>query len=399
MSASAGTVELPVQPGDPLRSERVPIASIIEGMEPTEGRVRFCFQVAQGTLSALQTREYSRFDAQTTSNCCHGIALMVRELINASLLERLEELAVRTTRSIDQERLDPDTTLPRSIRDLCQLYILNYMKTICPQKGTRSAPSKLKSISPLGSSFFTTLVKLLQRKYSNSVAFQYQEYLGRATEQTKTCGIPTRLWGAYVSESHLRVSSHAIYFASCIFSMQVSLAHLILTRAKIAIVNDVHDSTGKNLLERYVKVLEGNGTDGFNQVDTDQGVSRISGDEPVVVFGGCAHSDEPESVKWQMDSWLPRLPNLILACDVFYPQFPNLSNDVKFNKNPIIPKEELLQEVIDQHRKTEGVSAANPTLFCLNHIYTSSFEQVSAGQSISCKIPGILLNTNLTLSK
>src|SRR6266404_7231408 len=51
----------------------------------------FC-QAVLRTIEACQMKDYTSFDAHTTSNCCHGTVLFARDLIQAVLELDLEEL-------------------------------------------------------------------------------------------------------------------------------------------------------------------------------------------------------------------------------------------------------------------------------------------------------------------
>ncbi len=366
------------------------ITNIVGEVLPSHEKTEFCYQIAKRTLKALLAHHYSDFDAQTTSNCCHGMSLLVRELICLSNHEDLQELLDAIEKRIEENKIVSDFTLPKPLIELCQLYILAYVRTIC-LKGIRTSAIKLKSISPLGNSFFQNLVKMLQRDFSNKIAFQYEHYLYEIGDFIKTCGVSIRLWGKYVSPSYLRISSQNIYFASCLFSMQVSLAHLISSKAKIAVVNDIYDSKDR-LIKRYVKILKGNGMDGFEPMHfrpDDHPTSFF--DEPMIVFGGCSYNEDPDFVSSQMEEWIYRFPNLVLACDTFYPQFPKI--DLYFNKDPIVPEEKILQKAIDHHKELNGVSASNPTLFCLNHVYPASLKQILWNEIPAYKIPKILLES------
>lgn len=399
ITATSYRTEAPELPIHSAYSAKRPITSILGEQTATQEKVEFCYQVAQRTLTALLGRQYSEFDAQTTSNCCHGMSLLARELICLSKQEDLQGLQATVAKRIDAGQTDPNFALPSTIIDLCQLYILSYIRSICPEKGIRTAAGKLQSISPLKRETRDSLVKQLQRDYSNRVAFQYQNYLDTTEGVVETCGIPIELWGKYVSTPYIRQSSQNIHFAPCLYSMQVTLAHLIQSKAKIAIVNDIYDSTD-TLSKRYVKILAGNGVNDFDTIQPHPNASNEPvSDEPLVVFGGCAYNDNPDRVIAQMDQWMNRFPNLVLACDTFYPQFPKTCDDPNFRNSTIIPEEKILQNIIDQHHKLDGVSAGNPSFYCLNHIYPSSLSQVLSNNFSSYKIPKVLWQSESTLSK
>ena len=161
--------------------------------------------------------------------------------------------------------------------------------------------------------------------------------------------------------------------------MQVSFAHLIKTKAKVALINDVLDSAG-NLKGRFVCLFEGDGVEGMRALSRDEIklLNIFHKNEPVVVFGGCAYTDhqDRDSIALGMEPWLDKLPSLLLACDVFYPQFLKITDDPEFDSSPIVPAEEGPQKIINANLSVGGVSATDPSLYCAAHIYPASLGQV-----------------------
>ena len=160
--------------------------------------------------------------------------------------------------------------------------------------------------------------------------------------------------------------------------MQIMLAYLVQSHSKIAFANDLKCEKGL-FKGRYIQLLEGDGRTGFRLIDIkDNRFNEVQSEKPVIVFGGCTHSDSltTQSLTFQINPWLIRFQNLVLACDTYYPQFPLVRDDPDFNSDSIHPEEHELRQVIDNHKKIVGVSAHEPSLFCLTHIYTASQKQV-----------------------
>jgi hypothetical protein len=74
--------------------------------------------------------------------------------------------------------------------------------------------------------------------------------------------------------------------------------------------------------------------------------------------------------------WIDRFPELILACDTHYPQFPLVRDDPTFSSDPIVPSEPQLAACIERYKKVPGTSYRDASLFCLSHVYTASVREV-----------------------
>jgi hypothetical protein len=81
-------------------------------------------------------------------------------------------------------------------------------------------------------------------------------------------------------------------------------------------------------------------------------------------------------VRKKITFFLRKLSSLILACDLYYPHFPKMLGDSKFNSEKISPKELGLKKKIEEHAKISGVSREDPSLFCLTHIFTCSMNNI-----------------------
>ena len=77
-----------------------------------------------------------------------------------------------------------------------------------------------------------------------------------------------------------------------------------------------------------------------------------------------------------MRAWEKYLPELVLACDIWYPQFPQVKEDSTFDDSPIKPQERCLLDVLGHWNSVKGVRADEPSLCCLTHIYPASLEEV-----------------------
>jgi hypothetical protein len=183
------------------------------------------------------------------------------------------------------------------------------------------------------------------------------------------------------------------------FSMQVVLAHLIFSRSKVAVVNDIYNSKEK-LTKRHTRIIEGNGVNGFHPYSPESNaLTSCTLSEPVLVFSGCSYNEDPDWVCLKMDEWIDKFPNLVLACDTFYPQFPKTHGDQVLQSDRILPNEEILKSLIGRHEQFNGVSASDPSLYCLNHISPASLEQVLSNKILSYKIPETLLKETAVLSQ
>lgn len=342
----------------------------------------FCRLVSL-TIEAYFTKEYSAFDALTSTNCCHGISLLVRKLV----LE-LKEFDLRVLKKLSQEKLELlenlskisdfcTTWVPKPLIKLSSLYLLALTRTISEGKQKTDINNLRKNIYPISANFCWNIVNNLKKIISNLVAHRYRIFLEEICPLTNINGAPIHLWGAYIQPEHIRRDKKNTDYVSCVFSTQVSLAYLIKTKAKIAIVNDLIRSSGE-LKDRYVRILEGDGKDKFSVLSEKTDLLNLDPSEPVVIFGGYVYSDTLtiESLSERMNPWLHEFPRLMLACDIFYPQFPGVRDDPNFDNSPIHPEEELLKEVFSSHKQIQGVSISDPSLFCSSHTYLSSLKQL-----------------------
>lgn len=349
----------------------------------------FCYCAAVNTLEAYLQGDFVKFDPLTTTNCCHGMSLLVRKLIIENSQLNIKKILgwLKSQFYLLKDRFNHETKislfqkllLPLPIISLTQIYILSSIKEENLEKGGwHSVFHKLKKISPISKKLCGRISKSLQTYFSNIVAMKYHEYLDNQNTGNLINGIPIKKWGEYVQSNYIRIDKRKRKYAPCLFSMQVSLAYLIQSRAKIAVINDLKCSN-RILKSRFIQLLVGDGHSNFISVDSkDLCDYKTSQYEPVTVFSGCVCSDQMnhDLITLRMLPWLNNFPSLVLACDVFYPHYPNVGDDLDFNNKPIIPDDEDIKLAIQNHKEISGVSAWDPSLFCLSHIYTASFQQV-----------------------
>lgn len=365
----------------------IDVSKMEENAPVSRNKLVFFYHVMCRTIEACLAKTYSDFDAHTTSTCCHGIALLVQSLIfsiNRLNLKKIQQegqkkIEILNESSSTQEIYPCTWLVPEPLVKLARLYVLAFAKKMDPQRGILTCKTRLKLISQIGTRFCDHLVDSLQKYFSNLVALQYMRYLEEMPDNMQMHGIPIKVWGEYIKPEYLRIDKQGIYYASAMFSMQISLAQLIFSRAKIAIINDVIEETGQVKKGRLVYLFEGNGCNQMTPLTRlDINDLQSNSKEPIIVFGGCVcfENAEEEKAMYRMQPWQNQIPSLILACDIWYPQFPRVVGDIGFDDTPIIPYEACLNDVIAKHSKVTGVSTNDPSLFCLTHVYTASICQV-----------------------
>jgi len=331
------------------------------------------------TLKSLSQAKYIDFDAHTTSNCCHGIATLTRSLIlsifelDLSKIRNLQPLTLENINEIFQE-------IPYQILALMGLYILAFVGKVDPRKGRRTCPTKLKEYSSVGTKFSKKIVRKFQKLFSNGVALGYLKFFEECDAKMDISSLPLSLWGKYIQKNFLRTDFKNIYYAPCLYSMQIILAFLITSRAKVVIINDLMTSDRKTHKGRYLRILQGDGANGFKLISSKELslIEPVEKYEPVIVFGGCACSDSLhlDLLSKEMDKWLFQFSKLILACDVHYPEFPKVLDDPSFDSSRIPPKESILKNIIQESKKIPGTSSSSPSFFFLTHVYPTSLGEI-----------------------
>jgi hypothetical protein len=345
----------------------------------------FCYEAVLRTIDSCLQGKYSDFDAHTTTNCCHGMALFARDLIHSVRQLDLKQLIVDGNIIKQILIFEPNNqyicswVVSKSLIELTGLYLLALIKETNPLTGGRTSAIKLKNISYISTNLCNKVAHFLKKNYANSVANRYRFLLEHLPEGMNLAGIPLIIWGNYIQPKYLRKDRYGLLYASSLFSMQVCIANLIASKSKVALINDLISSEGE-LRGRYVSIFQGDGESKLVPLNSDKlnMLKLFHQEDVVVIIGGCVYSDDHDmkSLALQMDSWLHQFPQLVLACEVFYPQFPGVEKDPDFNNTPIVPEEPFLQELFKKLSLIEGVSATDPTLFCSTHIYVSSIRQV-----------------------
>jgi hypothetical protein len=345
------------------------VLNVIEDGEDFEEVLVFCTKAVMRAIDSILEGRYSDFDAHTVSNCCHGMSVMTCRLIALVLEHDLREIRA------EGEKEWRNWRVPGELIELTKLYLLAFIKEVDVRRGTRTNARKLRLISPMGNQMCVRLVKKLQREFSNAVANSYYTYVRELNPCMAVSGAPVAMWGRYVHPEELRMDQRGIQYASNLFSMQVLLAYLIRMKSKIAVIDDLMGNNGEKR-GRYVRILQGDGKE-MKKVTKAEAL-QFHPEEPVVVFGGCAYSEELtlSSLSLRLKPWINQFTSLVLTCDVFYPQFPEVKDDIGFDRGAIVPEEKLLQTIIAKHAQREGFSAEQPTLFCLSHIYPASLGQI-----------------------
>ncbi|MGE3557147.1 MAG: hypothetical protein AB7M93_30010 [Candidatus Obscuribacterales bacterium] len=370
------------------RCKLVPAWSLLPEANVAHGQVGcqhilFCYRLLASTIKSLQLAHYTDFDAHTAANCCHGISLLARDWILAlnklevervasALEEQIQCLAEMNRKSMP---LDHVIKVPISLLGLARLYALKIGSMQTDDYVVRTETERLNQISPISRSFGRRLIAHLQAYVANTVADRYQILLS-GYEPFLISGIQSHQWIKYVGSSYLRTDNRGRRYAAAAYSCQVALGYMMQQQAKLAIVNDLFSSQGE-YRGRYVRVVQGAKNNGFSIMEQSSDTAHY---EPVVVFGGACYSDNisPSTLEQEMDRWAARIDSLVLACDCYYPQFPSVSDDPSFNSSPIRPTEDSLINAFAIHARIAGVSSADPTLWCLSHIYPASLEQVLA---------------------
>ena len=332
------------------------------------------------TADAYLSHNYAVFDALTTSNCCHGTALLTYSLLSTLSIAEIQKIKEKTQTLI--YNLDYHFQPHFLVRStnwqflvLTGLYLLNSLIEIDPLKGRRTNPRKLQDISTISRYFADKITGQLQKILSQKIANSYQHYLTELNPQSNITGAPVHLWGQYVQPRYLRENQRGILCASCLFSTQIVMSYMIEKQIKLLFIYNALDQN-LNLITRQARLLEGDGIDNFRLLPDEETSFKNSSDmpEPVIIFTGYSVTENISvlEVSKKMDELIANIPSLMLSCNIFYPQFPHMHGDPSFNSAPVIPKELLLKKSIERHSTLTGVSRQNPSLFCHSHTLISN---------------------------
>ena len=102
-------------------------------------QVIFFYHAIIKSLHAYVTKNYTLFDAHTTTNCCHGIAVFAREqVLSISHLdiEALKEFCLAKIEQLKSGSNAPICTrwIPDSLFNLAALYVLANTRTFSEKK-------------------------------------------------------------------------------------------------------------------------------------------------------------------------------------------------------------------------------------------------------------------------
>lgn len=340
----------------------------------TNDQIEFFFKTITLTLKALINYDYSQFDGHTTANCCHGMSTWVCFLIEQVRNIDLDLLAKKIRGFSNKTNL----LLPKELILLARVFIIAVAKKIDSARGVLTDFSRVKLIYKVSTRFATELVKNIQQFESNNVASSYKKYLAQMPSSMVLHSIPVSLWGKYCVAPYVRTDMHGTSYVASMFSMRVVLANLIHNKSIIVVVHDLFDYSYQFQC-RNVSFFKGNGIDNFTYLSEDEVLNlQKMPDKPVIVFHGKAFSDalEENQFKKYLDPWINKILDLFLACDIDYPHFPKVRNDISFNYKPIKPDEDIFNAVIDQSANIKGVSLEDSSLYLLAHIYPASIKQV-----------------------
>jgi len=334
-------------------------------------------------IKSLQDGKYTDFDALTPTNCCHGMALYVKILI--SNLKSLDlnhfldaaQLRFHTLQACTSSHLEyAQWELPTALIDLASLYILGFIRENDVLKGARTNPKKIKNFGEFSRKFCYKVINKLQRKYANLIAESYNKYVQDIPSYVYINALTIDIWGEYVTKQYLKIDKKNLLYAPCLFSMQIVLGWLIYNQSHVVLLNDIKAVNGE-LLSQQIEIYRGNGTDGFERVSLEQ-FSFLPDTESLVVFRGYSIKEDVNSSQIN-SSIVPfdiNLELLILSCDLYYPLFPNVSDDPDFGNSPINLKQEKVLPALRESSKIKGVSVQDPRTFCLTHVVTASKSQL-----------------------
>lgn len=370
--------------------------SVWKSVMTTKDNYQFLLHALIRTIDAYHKGEYSKFDAQTNTTCCHGVAVLASELIyKAKKIEfkKIREKILLELLLLDSQEEFSDIEksleiLPNELVDLCSLYVLSYGSEISPERGKYTSVKSLKNIFQTNKKFREKIIKTLQRAVSNIVAENYEKYLDQIGWGAKVNNISTHMWGKYIRSKYLRTDIRKVKYASHVYSMQVLLSYLIVKKSNIAIIHDIIEMNGK-LRKRNLYRLKGDGKSNFKVLTSAEYYSLEPLDlyQSTITFFGFSYEKYKDESLDQFKKWLNDFPLLVLACDVNCSQFPEVKIDQNFNSNPIIPNEKSLRNSFQNCKTIKGTSLLDAHLFCLSHIFCSSIHELMFEIYDTQKIP------------
>lgn len=361
--------------------------SIWESLLVAKDQYQFFLHALLRMIEAYRRGEYTFFDAQTNTTCCHGIAVLASEILYSSVETDFKKVKEKTSIQLISLSASEDfsetklfiLSLAPELVDLVSLYVLFVGSEISKEKGKYTSRSNLKKIFNTSYKFRDKLMKTFQKYFSNVVSGNYNYYLSQIDKEAKISGVLTRDWGKYIQKQYIREDKRGVKYASYVLSMQILLSYLISKKRKVAVFLDQVSFDG-TFLDRKYWLFEGDGKDNFIHISSEvlQTLKPLDFYHPTIVFSGFAIRDDhtKDSLYSELRPWLKNLTSLLLATNVQCPQFPPFPNDSTFDDSPIEPENKNIQDVLQKHKDVEGVSITNPSLFCLSHIFCSSFQEI-----------------------
>jgi hypothetical protein len=141
-----------------------------------DDKSHFFKEAASQCLLSYSHARYTNFDAHTTTNCCHGTALLLRNLLTPSLS------IAATLDSLSKNFKAND--LEQEVYDIVSLHVLGLARCINKQNKVITSPDALLSLYSISRKFCDKLVRMLQNHFSNRVALMY-EAIGKANALTQ----------------------------------------------------------------------------------------------------------------------------------------------------------------------------------------------------------------------
>src|SRR5262249_54898538 len=154
----------------------------------------------------------------TTSNCCHGMALLARDLIFSTLkldLKALIQLSEQKIEAIEMGVISDfqafTAWVPQPLVALTGLYILTCVRDMDDER-MRTEARKLRIIYHVGATFCWEITNALQKHFSKLGAHSYKLYLQDIHPTANVSGVPISMWGSYIEKDHIRIDKRGIHY-------------------------------------------------------------------------------------------------------------------------------------------------------------------------------------------
>lgn len=354
-----------------------PIKSVWQAQIKKPEHLLFLAKCFLKSMKALETNEFTQFDALSTANCCHGISHVVQDLIGyvqtldtQQEKQQAEEIVNDPQLIVDEHSLD---WISRPLLALTSMYVLRQIVSYDIDRGRKTIQANLKKIQKVSTNFCRDLIHKLQQNYSNLTAESYHFYSEHFQDQILVGNIPLSTWGHYIKPPHLRLNQRGLLFASSTYSIQVCLGHLIRKKGILALIKDVTESKA-TIHHRELMLLRGDGESNFRVID----LKHCHLSDPVYVISGLSIYDPIISYEHNsLKRWAEQVPLFIQACENHHPQFPENPKDETFDSSPIHPVHPEVIEFFQEAGNIDGVSLEDPSFFLLSHVYVCSIEELT----------------------